>query len=153
MNYVGTVLKGIVRPFEFGGVTRLIWSNITNWQVFLYYFNDTISREKQKIIDRGLGISGLALSNQSKLPAFFSPRQVNLKISHRLLRMAKSRKMIYLPKMAKSRKMKNGQIPEDDLPRLAKSRLMRSRNLKRGSDETKALFRDVRFRLVVSRNW
>jgi hypothetical protein len=38
-----------------------------------------------------------ALSNQSDLPAFFSPRKVNLKI---------------------------GLIPEDDLPRLAKSHRM-----------------------------
>jgi hypothetical protein len=40
-------------------------------------------------------------ANQSELPAFFSTRQVNLKIC---------------------------QIPEDDLPRLAKSRLTTSRN-------------------------
>jgi hypothetical protein len=46
-----------------------------------------------------LRITGMALSNQSELPAFFRLRQVNLKISHRIL--------------------PNPTIPEDDLPRLA----------------------------------
>jgi hypothetical protein len=41
----------------------------------------------------------MALSNQSELPAFFSPWQVNLKISHHIL--------------------PNPKILEDDLPRLA----------------------------------
>jgi hypothetical protein len=44
------------------------------------------------------------LSNQSDLPAFFSPRQVNLKISHSIL--------------------PNPTIPEDDLPRMVKFRKM-----------------------------
>jgi hypothetical protein len=39
----------------------------------------------------------------------------------------------------------NGQIPEDDLPKLVKSRLATSRNVKRGFDE--------RFLLVVSHNF
>jgi hypothetical protein len=50
----------------------------------------------------------MALSDQSELPMFFSPRQVNLKISYCIL--------------------PNPTIPEDDLPRLAKSRLTTSRN-------------------------
>jgi hypothetical protein len=43
-----------------------------------------------------------ALSNHSELPAFFSLRQVTLKISHRILPIPT--------------------IPEDDLPRMAKFR-------------------------------
>ncbi len=46
-------------------------------------------------------ISGMALSNKNDLPAFFSPWKVNFKI---------------------------GQIPEDDLPRMAKSRKMTCRH-------------------------
>jgi hypothetical protein len=42
----------------------------------------------------------LSLFNQSELPAFFSPQQVNLKISYPLL--------------------PNPIIPKDELPRLAK---------------------------------
>jgi hypothetical protein len=72
----------------------------------------------------------MALSNQSELPAFFSPRKVNLKISHRIL--------------------PNPTIPGDDLPRMAKSRKMTyrdwpkswlttSRNLKRGFDDVDIL--------------
>jgi hypothetical protein len=56
--------------------------------------------EEHKTIYSGLRISGIALSNQSDLPAFFSPQKVNLKI---------------------------GLIPEDDLLRMAKSRLTTSR--------------------------
>jgi hypothetical protein len=40
-----------------------------------------------------LRITGMALSNQSELPAFFTSRQVNLKISHRILSNRKLRKM------------------------------------------------------------
>jgi hypothetical protein len=47
----------------------------------------------------GLRITWKALSNQSELAAFFSPWQVNLKISHRIL--------------------PNTTFPEDDLPRIA----------------------------------
>ncbi len=49
----------------------------------------------------------------------------------------------------------NDQILEDDLPRLAKSRLTTSWNLKRGFDETISLkpsSRDERFKLVIGRN-
>jgi hypothetical protein len=75
----------------------------------------------------------MALSNQSELPAFFSPRQDNLKISHCIL--------------------SNPMIPEDDLPRLDKSQLTPSQNLNRGFDETNSLKPpswDKRFRPVVS---
>jgi hypothetical protein len=51
------------------------------------------------LIYGGLRITGLSLSNQSELLAFLSPRQI--KISHHIL--------------------PNPTIPEDALPRLAKS--------------------------------
>ncbi len=90
----------------------------------------TISREEHKTIYCGLRITGMTLSKQSELQAFFSPRQVNLKISHQIL--------------------PNPTIPEDDLPRMAesrkmtyrdwpKSRLTTSRNLKRGFDDVDIL--------------
>ncbi len=63
----------------------------------MHYFNDKVSREKHKTITSGLRISGMALSNKSDSPAFFSPQKVNKKI---------------------------GLIPEDDLQRTAKSRRM-----------------------------
>jgi hypothetical protein len=57
--------------------------------------SDKVSREEHKTIYNGLRISGMTLSNQSDLPAFFSPRIVSLKI---------------------------GPIPEDDISRIAKYR-------------------------------
>jgi hypothetical protein len=60
-------------------------SNLGAWQVFFWNFNDTISREDYKTIYSGLSITGMAFSNQSELPAFFSLRQVSLKISHHIL--------------------------------------------------------------------
>ncbi len=88
-------VKGIVRPFEFGGRDSVYY----NWRPgkFFYNFNGTISREEHETIT-GLMITGLALS-QSELLAFFSLWQVNIKISHRILF--------------------NPTIPEDDLLRLA----------------------------------
>jgi hypothetical protein len=65
----------------------------------IFNFNDKISREEHKTIYSGLRISGMALSNQSDLPVFFSPRKVNLQISH-----------LILP---------NPTMPEDDLSRWA----------------------------------
>jgi hypothetical protein len=82
-------LEGIVRTFEFGGVTILIISGLINWRPG-NFFNKT-----------------------------------------------------------------NGQIPEEDLPRMVKFRLRTCRNLKRGFDETSSLkpsSGDKRFRLVVSRD-
>jgi hypothetical protein len=73
----------------------------------------------------------MALSNQSEIPAFFSPWKVNLKISHRLPRLAKSRNIIY--------STENDRILEDNLSRLAKSRLTTSRNLKGGFNETSGI--------------
>jgi hypothetical protein len=58
-----------------------------------------ISREEHKTTYCDLRITGMALSNQSELPALFSPRQVNLKISQHILH--------------------SPTIPEDDLPILA----------------------------------
>jgi hypothetical protein len=46
---------------------------------FLFYFNDTVSREKQNTHLQRLKDYWMALSNQSELTVFFSPRQVNLK--------------------------------------------------------------------------
>ncbi len=55
---------GIVRPFEFGGVTRLIRCGKINWKPgkFLKIFNDTISLEAHKITYSSLRITGMALS-------------------------------------------------------------------------------------------
>jgi hypothetical protein len=61
-------------------------------QVFKQNFNDTISQEEHKTIYSGLGITGIALSNQSEFK--------------------------------KSSQFKNGLLPEDDLLRMAKSRMM-----------------------------
>ncbi len=61
--------------------------------MFFKKFNDKVSWEEHKTIYSGLWISGMALSNQSDLPAVFSLWKVNLKISL---------------------------IPEDDLPRMDK---------------------------------
>jgi hypothetical protein len=52
----------------------------------------------------------MTLSNQSELLAFFSPRQVNLKISHCIL-----------PSPTIPEDAETGLIPEEDLPRMAKS--------------------------------
>jgi hypothetical protein len=94
--------KGIVWPFEIGGVTRLIRSGIKKKTggpaSFFYNFNDTISREELKTF-----YSGLRITNKSELTAFFSPRHANLKISHCILF------------------FHNPTIQEDDLLRLAKS--------------------------------
>jgi hypothetical protein len=78
-----TKLKGIVRPFEFGGVTSHIPSGVINWRPYKFFlnFNDTVSWREAKIpFTAALRITGMALSNQSELPVFFSPWQVNLKI-------------------------------------------------------------------------
>jgi hypothetical protein len=86
----------------------------------------------------------MALSNQSDLPAFFSPRKTNLKIG--LIREDEwtnpGRWLI-----------EYGQISKDDLPRLAKSQLTTSRNLNTGFDETSSLKPSSgveQFRLVVA---
>ncbi len=104
-----------------GGVTRLIRSGIINWRPSKFFknINDTISREENKTIYSGLRITGMALPNQSKLPAFFSPRQVNLKIRHPPPTILEDD----LSRMANSRRWptENGQISEDYLPKLAKN--------------------------------
>ncbi len=86
-----------------------------------------------KSIFSSLRISGMVLSNQSDLPAFFSPRKVNLKIG-------------LIPEMTfrewpNPRRWftKNCKIPGNDLPRLAESQLTTSRNLKWGFDETSSV--------------
>ncbi len=58
----------------------------------------------------------MALSSQSELPAFFSPRQVNIKISHRILPNTQQfRKMTFREWPIPRRWLtENGQIPEDD---------------------------------------
>jgi hypothetical protein len=66
----------------------------------------------------------MALSNQSELlPAFFSPWQVNLKISHRILPN---------PTIPEDDLPEIGLIPVDDIPgtvpRMVKSRKMTCRN-------------------------
>jgi hypothetical protein len=54
-----------------------------NWRASKFFkinLKDKVSREEHKTIYSGLRIYGMALSNQSDLPPFFSPRKVNLKI-------------------------------------------------------------------------
>ncbi len=83
---------------------------------FFKNFNNTVSREEHKTIHSGLRIPGMALSNQSELPAFFSPQQDNLKISTRIL---PNPTMTYREWPHPGRWLKqNGQIPEDYLTRL-----------------------------------
>ncbi len=72
--------KGIVQPFELGGVTRLIRSAVKfcmagNKNFFL---NGTISREELKTNLCGLMISEMTLSNQSHFPRFFSTLESHL---------------------------------------------------------------------------
>ncbi len=67
MTWLWRLLKGIVQPFELGGVTMLIRSAVKNWRSgnFLFLFlNDTISWEEHKTIFSGLRISEMTLSNQ-----------------------------------------------------------------------------------------
>ncbi len=63
------------------GVTRLIRYGTINWRPgkFKNFFIDKVSREEHKTIYSGLRISGMALFNQSDLPAFFSPRTIAFK--------------------------------------------------------------------------
>jgi hypothetical protein len=67
----------------------------------LFVSNDKVSQEEHlhDPIYSGLRISGMALSNQSKLTGFFHSWKVNLKISRRIL--------------------SNPASSEDDLPTLA----------------------------------
>jgi hypothetical protein len=77
-----------------------------------------------KTIYNGLSITGLALSNQSPLPAFFSPGQVNSKINHLILPNQPLRKMTCQDwPNPRRRLIQYGQIPEDELLTLATSRL------------------------------
>jgi hypothetical protein len=77
--------KGIVQHFDIGYVTRLIRSGTINWRPGKFFFYNTISREEHKTIYSGFRITEMALYNKIELTAFFSPRQVNLKIRHRIL--------------------------------------------------------------------
>jgi hypothetical protein len=67
--FIWHVIKGIVRPLEFVGMTRLIRPAIINRRPgkFFLNVNDTISREEHKTIYSG--IIGMAFSNESELPA------------------------------------------------------------------------------------
>ncbi len=82
-----------------GGRVRLSSGRPGSSSNFSEQIKGTISCEEHKTIYCGLRISGIALSNQRELQAFFSPRQVDLKISHSILR--------------------NPTIPDSDLPRMA----------------------------------
>jgi hypothetical protein len=107
-------------------------------QVFIFNFNDAISRGALKHLQE-LKDFGNGFSNQRDLTVFSSPQKVNLKIG-------------LIPE---DDLPKNGQIPADDILRLAKSWLRTSRNLKRRFDETSSLkpsSRDKRCLLVVSQN-
>jgi hypothetical protein len=69
-------LKCIVRPFKIGDVTRLNRSGKINWRPGKFFLITLM--EEHKTVYSGLMITGMALSNQNELEAFFSPRQVNL---------------------------------------------------------------------------
>ncbi len=93
-NIVIMSVKGIVWPFEFRGVTRLICSGIINWRpgrLFFLDFNYTILQEGHKIIYNGMRITGMALSIQNHPLHSCHPTIPE----DDLPRMAKSRKMIY----------------------------------------------------------
>ncbi len=118
-------LKGIVQPFELGGVTRLIRSAVKFCMAgnFNFNFDGTISREELKTDLCALMNSEMTLSNQSHFPRFFSPRKMTYRKSGRF-RLTTSR---------------NRQAPV--------SHLTASTN--RGRWLTGA----GRFRLTTSRNW
>jgi hypothetical protein len=81
-------LKGNVQPFEFVGVTgaHLIrHCKLESWYDFFFFLIFMLQSHKRSLKQFGLRITGMALSNQSQLPGFFSPGQVNLKISHLIL--------------------------------------------------------------------
>jgi hypothetical protein len=70
------VFKGVVQPFELGGLSRRIPSADKNWRsgkFFKIFFINTISREELKTIFSGLRISEMTLSNQSQFPRFLVP--------------------------------------------------------------------------------
>ncbi len=106
-------LKGIVRSFEFGGVTRLIRSGIINWRPGNFLFILMIKSHERSIkpftVDFWDGFV------QSKwLTSIFQSTESQFKNQANLRRWLTS--------------TKNGQIPEDDLPRMAKSRKMTYRD-------------------------
>jgi hypothetical protein len=71
-------LKGIVQPFELGGVNRLIRSAVKFCMAgnLKKFFNGTMSREELKTDLCGLMISEMTLSNHSHFPRFFSPQKM-----------------------------------------------------------------------------
>jgi hypothetical protein len=76
----------------------------------------------------------MALSNQSELPAFFSPWQVNLKISHHILLTQKFWKMTCQDWPNPRRLLtENGQITDADFSRMAKSWKMTDRDCRNPS--------------------
>ncbi len=132
------------------GISPRIFEKIWNSpNGILRGLGETYSWKNQKSNSRDtvpLRKTGVALSSQSELPTFISARQVNLKISHRillnptipenglipeddLLRMAISRKMTYRDWPNLSLKQAGiGKIPKDDISWLAKSQIKTSRN-------------------------
>jgi hypothetical protein len=63
-------IKDIVRPFEFGGVTRFIRSGIINWRPGKFFFDLMLQSHEGCIqtIYSCLRITGMALSNESDFP-------------------------------------------------------------------------------------
>ncbi len=109
---------------------RLIRSGILNGssdKLFCKNFYDTISREEHKTIYSSPRIAGMALSNQSELPAFSSPpasQSATTFFPAQQFRKMTCRDWPYPWRWL----TQNGQIPEDDLPSMAKFRLLTSRN-------------------------
>ncbi len=122
-------VKGIVRPFEFGGV-------------WLGSLDPVLALSKKSKWTAGL-IESSASQFLKSITAFFPTR--------------KFQKMTYYERPNIGRKLiENGQIPTDDFIKLFRSRLATSRNLKGGFDETSSLkpsIGDERFQLVISQNW
>ncbi len=65
------LFKGIVQPFELGGVTRVIRSAVKNWwsgrsgPVFFFKFNDKILQKEHKPIFSSLRISKMTFRDFS----------------------------------------------------------------------------------------
>ncbi len=134
-------LKGLSGHLNLRGVTRLIQSGIIKGcpASFYFYFNNSLTRGALKHWQQFKDFWDGFVQSKSLTGAFQSPES-----------QFKNRPN---PKRWLT---KNGQIPEDDLQRLAKSRLMTSWNLESGFDDTSRLKPysgdEWLFQLGVSRN-
>jgi hypothetical protein len=73
-------MKGMDRPFQLRGKSRLIRSVITNWRLgnFFSHFNWPSSQDQQKTFRRQLITSEVTLTGQSHFMMIFLLRKVTL---------------------------------------------------------------------------